>query len=383
MVAEVRAGVPMRAVARAHHVSLSTVQWWCRRAGAQSLEEVDWRDHPPIAGRVHRTVAAVEDLVLGLRRELKETSDLGEYGARAIHRELVARGHAVVPSVRTIGRVLERRGALDAARRVRRPPPPPGWYLPEVAAGRAELDSFDIVEGLFLVGGLRVEVLNVVSLLGGWPGAWPQPLVTAKTAVAALVAHWREFGRPAYAQFDNDTIFQGAHQHRDSIGRVMRTCLRLDVTPVFAPPRESGFQAAIENFNGRWQTKVWARFHHASLAALHERSQRYLRAYRQRAAARVEAAPPRRPFPAFWLPDLQAPPRGVVIFLRRTSETGRVSLLGHTFEADPLWPHRLVRCEVDLSAEIIRVHALRRRDPYHQPLLREVPYRPPRRPFHE
>jgi len=109
-----------------------------------------------------------------------------------------------------------------------------------VAAGRAELDSFDIVEGLFLVGGLRLEVLNVVSLLGGWPGAWPQPLVTAKTAVAALVAHWREFGRPAYAQFDNDTIFQGAHQHRDSISRVMRTCLRLDVTPVFAPPRERG-----------------------------------------------------------------------------------------------------------------------------------------------
>jgi hypothetical protein len=145
MVVEVRAGVPMRAVARAHHVSLSTVQWWCRRAGARSLEEVDWRDHPPIAGGIHRTAAAVEDLVLGLRRELKETSDLDEYGARAIHRELVARGHGMAPSVRTIGRVLERRGALDAARRVRRPPPPRGWYLPEVAAGRAELDSFDIV----------------------------------------------------------------------------------------------------------------------------------------------------------------------------------------------------------------------------------------------
>lgn len=276
MVAEVRAGVSMRAVARAHHVSRSTVQWWCRRAGARSLEDVDWRDHPPIARRVHRTAAAVEDLVLGLRRELKDTSDLGEYGARAIHRELVARGHRRVPAVGTIGRVLERRGALDTARRVRRPPPPPGWYLPEVAAGRAELDSFDIVEGLFLVGGLRLEILNVVSLLGGWPGAWPQPLVTAKTAVAALVAHWQEFGRPAYAQFDNDTIFQGAHQHRDSMGRVMRTCLGLDVTPVFAPPRESGFQAAIENFNGRWQAKVWARFHHDSLAALHERSRRYI-----------------------------------------------------------------------------------------------------------
>ncbi len=55
-----------------------------------------------------------------------------------------------------------------------RTPPPAGWYLPEVAAGRAELDSFDIVEGLALEGGLRVEVLNAVSLWGGLPGAWPQ-----------------------------------------------------------------------------------------------------------------------------------------------------------------------------------------------------------------
>jgi transposase-like protein len=383
MIAAVRAGASMRAVARAHEVSLSTVQWWSRRAGELPLDRVDWRDRSPIPGKTHRTEAAVEDLVLVLRRELKETSDLGEYGARAIRGELVARGHARAPSVRTIGRVLERRGALDAGRRIRRTPPPPGWYLPEVAAGRAELDSFDIVEGLALAGGLRLEVLNVISLHGGLPGSWPQPLVTAKTAVEALVEHWREYGRPTYAQFDNDTIFQGGHRGQDVLGRVVRTCLRLDVIPIFAPPQESGFQAAIENFNGRWQAKVWARFYHDSLAALQDRSRRYVGAYRQRAAARIEGAPHRRPFPISWHPDLQARPEGVVIFIRRTSELGTVSLLGRTFPADPLWPHRLVRCEVDLSTETIRFHALRRREPHHQPLLCEAPYVFPRKVFHE
>ena len=103
----------MRAVARAHDVSLSTVQWWCRRAGELPLDRVDWSDRPPIAARVLRTASAVEDLVLGLRRELKETSDLGEYGARAIYHELLARNHGLVPSVRTIGRILERRSASD------------------------------------------------------------------------------------------------------------------------------------------------------------------------------------------------------------------------------------------------------------------------------
>jgi len=383
MVAEVRAGASMRSVARLHQVSLFTVQWWVRRAEELSLEDVDWSNRSPLPARSGRTEPAIEDLVLMLRRELKERSDLGEYGARAIYSELVARGHAAVPSLRTIGRILERRGALDGGRRIRRNPPPVGWYLPEVAAGRVELDSFDIVEGLALEGGRRVEVLNAVSLRGGLPGAWPQRLVTAKTTVQALLQHWREFGLPAYAQFDNDTIFQGSHHGRDSLGRVIRICLQLGVTPVFAPPQEPGFQAAIENFNGRWQAKVWSRFHYNSLAGLQEQSRRYIRAYRQRAAVRIEDAPKRRPFPSLWQPNLQAHPQEVVIFIRRTSERGAVSLLGHTFEVDPLWPHRLVRSEIDLSNQTIRFHALRRRDSNHQPLLRQTPYAFPRRPFHE
>ena len=294
MVAKVRAGDAMRAVARLHRVSLSTVQWWVRRGGDLPLDKVDWSNRSPLPTRNARTTAAVEDLVLMLRRELKERSALGEYGAWAIRSELVARRHAAVPSLRTIGRILERRGALDGWRRIRRTPPPAGWYLPEVAAGHAELDSFDIVEGLALEGGRRIEVLNGVSLHGGLPNAWPQRLVSAKSTVAALLQHWREFGLPAYAQFDNDTIFQGSHSGRDSLGRVIRICLQLGVTPVFAPPREPGFQAAIENFNGRWQAKVWSRFHHNSLAGLQAQSRRYIRAYRQRAAARIDGAPKRR-----------------------------------------------------------------------------------------
>jgi hypothetical protein len=197
MVVQVRAGKSMRSVAREHQISLSTVQWWMRRAADLPLERVDWRTHPSIATKIRRTDATIEDLVVSLRRELKETSDLGEYGARAIHRELVVRIHeAAPPSVRTVGRILERRGALDGKRRIRRTPPPPGWYLPEVSQRRVELDSFDIIEGFTLEGGVRLEALNVVSLHGGLPGSWPQTLVTAKIAVEALVEHWREFGLP-------------------------------------------------------------------------------------------------------------------------------------------------------------------------------------------
>jgi hypothetical protein len=252
-----------------------------------------------------------------------------------------------------------------------------------LAAGQSELDSFDIVNGLVIRGGIDVEILNGISLHGGLCVSWPRPQITAKITVPLLIEHWRTFGRPTYVQFDNDTIFQGAHQFADSFGRVIRLCLSLDVTPVFAPPRETGFQAAIENYNGRWQAKAWSRFQHRGLRDLCGRSRRFVDAARQRAASRIEAAPERLPFPAPWKLNLRTPLRGRVIFLRRSDPTGRVVVLGHTYFVSPTWVHRLVRADVNLDAGQIGFHALRRRDPTHQPLLATVNYQPPEGAFHE
>jgi len=374
----------MRKVAKQFGVTLRTVQKWVAHAGDRRLDRVDFSDRP--AGRrepVNKTSKDFEDLILTVRRELKERSALGEFGADAIHRELTRRRRRGIPSVRTIGRVLDRRGALDGRKRTRRPPPPPGWYLPKLARRRVELDSFDIVEGLVIQGGYGVEVLNGISLHGGLVASWPRAKITAKTVLEALVEHWRQFGLPDYAQFDNDTVFQGPHAHPDTVGRVSRLCLSLGITVVFAPPRETGFQAAIESYNGRWQAKVWNRFRFKSRRQLLSQSNKYVTAARRRAAARINAAPPRRPFPEPWTLNLQDLSRGTLIYLRRTNDQGQASLLGHTFPVDPNWPHRLVRAEVQLQHRRIRLYALRRRDLKYQPLLREVPYQLPKRPFKE
>jgi putative transposase len=384
MVEAVRGGASLRQVAAQFGVALATVQRWVARAGDQRLDRVDWTDRPcGLATPVNRTARQVEDLVLTIRQQLRDSSDLGEFGAAAIHREWRARGLADPPALRTLGLILQRRGALDYRRRLRRPPPPPGWYLPDVADGRAELDSFDIVEGLVIQGGVPVEVLNGIALHGGLVASWPQNMITAKFVVEAMVEHWRAVGLPAYVQFDNDPIFEGAQIHPDTIGRVTRTCLSLGVVPVFVPPRETGFQAAIEGFNGRWQAKVWARFHHESLLGLQAQSARYVTAHRQRSAPRIERAPPRRPFPRRWRLDLQAHPQGRLIFLRRSNEQGTVQLLGRAFAVDPLWQHRLVRAEVDLKQQRIRFYTLRRRAPDQQPLVHETGYLLPRRKFTE
>jgi hypothetical protein len=377
MVAAVQAGQSLRAVARTFRVSLPTVQRWVARAGRQRLDRVDWADRAPIAHTVYRTPPEVEEHVLALRRDLRETSALGEYGAVAIHREWRVASGAPPPAVRTIGRILERRGALDGQRRIRRPAPPRGWYLPPVARGVADCDCFDIIEGLVLQGGPEVEVLTGLALHAGLPDAWPTTGVTTARVLPALQGRWRALGVPAFAQLDNDACFQGAHHFPDVVGRIMRLCLQVGCVPVFTPVKDPSFQAALENFNGRWQAKVWHRFHHGSLRALQLRSAAHIAAARQLGTTRAAEAPPRCPVPAEWHFDPTLPPRGQLIYLRRTDDQGAASLLGHVFSVDRHWVHRLVRAEVTLPAGPIRFFALRRRDPGTQPLLREIPYELP------
>jgi putative transposase len=383
MVAAVRRGQPLRAVARTFAVGVATVAHWVARAKGQRLDRVDWSDRSRVPHKTRRTDTPVEDLVLKARTDLAH-GDLGAIGADAIRQALLEQGIAKVPSLRTINRILARRGALDSRTRTRRPPPPRGWYLPDVAAAEAELDSFDIVEGLVIKDGPQVEVLNGVSLHGGLIVSWPTVSpVTAEITVQSVVAHWRAVGLPDYAQFDNDMIFHGTHRYPDALGRVIRLCLSLGVVPVFVPPREMGFQAMIESYNGWWQAKVWSRFQHANLEDLQGHSQRYVTALVRQRAGRVEAAPDRRAFPGDWKLNLKKRPHGRLVYLRRTNGVSEVTLLGQTWPLGQMWPNRLVRCEVDLDQDKIRFFTLRRKEPTSQPQVLEVNYRLPNRGFQE
>jgi len=383
MVWLVRRGSSQRKVARHFGVSLHTVQRWIQRAGTLPLGEVDWGNRSKTAHRIaNKTSDALEQEICSVRKQLEMTGALGFAGAQAIAdtlRERVALD--ALPSVRTIGRILRRQGMLDGQRRVRRLAPPPGWYLPGVAQQLVELDSFDVVEDLRMENLGLFQLFTTRALWGALAEAWPAKVASTSFILQALQAHWQRHGLPAFAQFDNDVRFQGGHNHPDVIGRVMRFCLALGVTPVFAPPLETGFQAVIENFNGLWQQKVWARFHHENLMALSAASQRFTQAYRRHLARRRDHEPLRRPFPKDWSIDWQTPPTGTLIYLRRTNEDGSVKILGHSWPVDPLWSHRLLRCHVDLIHHRIDFYRLRRREPNDQPLIKTLAYQFPQRRF--
>ena len=292
-----RSGRSLRSVATEFGISRGAAAYWVAHARGRRLDRVAFANRKP--GRAsNRTPARLEQRILSTRRALREKSVLGEYGLDAISLALHQNRTAEqLPSRITIYRVLARHGVLDAVHRQRRPAPPKGWYLPDLAAGQAELDSFDFIEDLKIAGGPLVDVLTGTSVHGALAEAWVMERPSARATLQALVERWRRDGLPNYAQFDNATIFQGAHQFADTVGRISRLCLALGVVPVFAPPREPGFQNAIEGFNALWQSKVWQRHRCPDVATLAAVSARYIAAYRAKTATRQETAPSGAAFP--------------------------------------------------------------------------------------
>ena len=197
MVAAVRRGPTPRAVARRFGIGLGHLQSWLARPHGQNLDRVDGTDqsHAP---RQHgrQTRVSLQRRMLALRRELRQ-GDLGFGGAQAIHDALVSgRPKGKLPRLRTSGRILKAQGAWDAVRRVRRPAPPAGWSLPDVAAGTAELEAFDVLADLPLAAGPRLDVFTTRALWGAVCGAGVSAARRAQWLWERMEAHWRQHGCP-------------------------------------------------------------------------------------------------------------------------------------------------------------------------------------------
>src|SRR5260370_25123511 len=107
MVAAVRRGQSLRAVASRFRVGVATVAHWVARAKGQRLDRVDWSDRSRAPRRTRRTATPLEDLVLKARKDLAQ-SDLGAIGAEPIRQALLEQGVAAVPPLRPLNRILAR-----------------------------------------------------------------------------------------------------------------------------------------------------------------------------------------------------------------------------------------------------------------------------------
>jgi hypothetical protein len=141
------------------------------------------------------------------------------------------------------------------------------------------------------------------------------------------------------------------------------------VIPVFAPPRETGFQASIERYNGLWQKGIWEQFHLKNHQQLVEQSKKYVEVFRDKKCDSMMVAPDRYEVPDNFVFCCDNSLKGTIMFIKRKDNNGFSNVLGNSWEVDHWWINRLVRAEIIVKKKIINFYRLRRREPNDQLLI--------------
>jgi putative transposase len=337
------AGRPVKDICRALGRTEAWFHKWWRRyleLGANGLYDLTRARHV-----AHRVPPELERAILSIRRQLQaHASPATRYslvGATAILAELKALGIRPVPSPRTIERVLRRNGLT--APRVRLAPLLPRQEYPG-PQGRAsnELHEVDLVGPIYLKGSGHRYYIWVAK--DTFDGAVCLRLADSRRmdeVLWFLGECWKDLGLPEQVQLDNARELAGWGPAARTLSRVIRLCLRFGVSPVFIPVGEPQFNGSVENFNGWFQEPLLQRrFRRPSdlrreLARLQEavNAQHVHPRLRGQTPAQHRRGLRLRKLPAsFVVPTgREKLAVGRVIFIRRVSTSGTVSVLSQSY----------------------------------------------------
>jgi putative transposase len=335
---------------------------WVRRqqTGGRAWAEEHSRRPSPSPRHVAPTL---ESAIVTTRRSLQQRQLF--CGAQAIAWELAELG-ATPPSLRTISRVLERRG-LVTRRRGRYVPA--GIAYPALRAERpGHVHQTDFVGPCFLRGPVRFYSLHSVDLGSGRCGAQQLPNRSSQPTLDALWAIWLRLGIPEHQQVDNEMVFFGSRTHPRGLGPLIRLCLAMDVEPWFIPPAEPWRNGVVEKFNDRWRQFGPLRQPLASRTAVDRANQtfedRHNAHYRYsklggrtpNAVLAASAVPLRFPAaphaPAHPLPK---PVRGRYHAIRFVRHDGCIDLFGERLRVPPEAVYAYVRATVDVAQQQLSV----------------------------
>jgi len=308
-----------------------------------------------------RVAAAVESV----RLELYNEGLL--YGAQNIRWRLEELGLSPLPSVRTINRILARRGLTH--RRTGRYVPK-GKAYPALTADRAnQVHQLDYLGPCYLRGPVRFWSLNTVDVATARCATEPVQSRASQPTVDALWATWHRLGLPEYVQADNEMVFYGSPAHPRGMGPLIRLCLATGIEPWFIPLGEPWRNGVVEKFNDHYGSKFLARVEIPTAAALrpaslafeqkHNSRYRYTKLGGQTPLAALQRAgcplrfPTEEIAPRIPLPKPEAGRYHLVRFIRSNL---RLDVFGEDFPLPPEAEYEYVIATVDVGCQRLRIH---------------------------
>jgi len=200
--------------------------------------------------KIYRSIdPEMEQLIIETRKKLM-TSQFLQYGPQAIYYTLEQKGYSP-PPIWSIARVLKRNQLTRNKRK-----------SPYVAKGKkypyeyALCQQMDYAGPRYLSCKTRYYFLNLIDCDTHWSQTSTSENKTSKNACYKLIRFWKTVGVPDFLQMDNDPAFWGSIKSPTTVGKVIRLCLLLKVTPVFIPQGEPWRNGIIEHFNNTMQNTL-------------------------------------------------------------------------------------------------------------------------------
>ncbi len=204
--------------------------------------------------RAPKTVRKSTDNKLGqqiiqTRKELLSKPYM-QYGPQAIYYNLKMK-NIEPPPVWTIARILKRNNLTnreDSKGYVIKGKKYPYDYL--------LVQQMDFVGPRYLYSKLRFYFHNIICAETHFAQISVLKNQTSINVCNSLIKFWKSFGQPDYLQMDNDLSFWGSLNKPTAVGKVIRVCLLLGITPVFIPVKEPWRNGIIEHFNNKMQQAI-------------------------------------------------------------------------------------------------------------------------------
>ena len=337
-------------------------KWLARYIPDDSAWHEDLSRRPLVSP--HRTPAEIEKIVELVRWNLYNKGVF--CGDQAIRWEMEDMNVQPLPSIRTIGRILNRRGLTHG--RTGRYEPKGKKYPSLPALVPNQTHQVDMVGPCYLTGPIRFYSLNAVDTAINRCGIEPMPSKAAQSILDAVYAVWMRMGIPENLQVDNELVFYGSPTHPRGMGPLIRLCLSYGVKLWFIPPAEPWRNGIVEQFNDLYQQKFLAKVAMVSMAQLKQESLAF--EYRHNSSYRYSKIKGKTPLKALAAVNtnlifpsradapqhpLNKPEEGYYHLVRFIRSDCRLNIFGEIFTAPPETQYEYIVATIDVKEQKLKL----------------------------
>ena len=344
-----------------------TKPWLYKWVARYSSDNPSWSDDQsrrPFSNP-HRTSAEIEKIIAMVRMNLYHKGLF--CGSQAILWELQDMEVHPLPSLSTIGRILQRRQLKH--RRTGRYSPKGKKYPVLPAVSPNQTHQVDVVGPCYLAGPLRFYSLHAVDVAINRCGIEPIPCRGAQSILDAVYALWLRMGIPDNLQVDNEMAFYGSPTHPRGMGPLIRLCLLYGVNLWFIPPAEPWRNGIVEKFNHHYQQKLLDRVTMRSIQKLREESLAF--EHRHNSTYRYSTLQGKTPLKALEKTNKQVvfprqndPPRhplekpvhGCYHLVRFIRSNCRLNIFGEIFLVPPETQYEYVVATIDVKEQKLKLY---------------------------